>query len=130
MMAQNSPARYLSTPRAAENTWLWLVKIVTGPILVILLLIHFLVNHFLGQSGLLTYADVVAYYRNPIIPVMEVLFLATVVTHSLIGLRGILLDLNPARRLLKVIDAGLVLLGIAAVSYGVWLVLVIVSKGA
>jgi succinate dehydrogenase hydrophobic anchor subunit len=61
---------------------------------------------------------------------MEILFLATVVTHSLIGLRGILLDLNPARRLLKVIDGGLTVVGIGAVTYGIWLVLAIVSKGA
>jgi len=127
-MAQNS--QYVSAPGTSENTWLWMIKILTGPLLVILLFIHLLVNHFLGQTGLLTYADVVAYYRNPIIPVMEVLFLATVVTHSLIGLRGILLDLNPARRLLKVIDWGLILVGISAVSYGIWLILVIVSKGA
>lgn len=110
--------------------WLWLVKIITGPILVILLLIHFVVNHFIAETGLLTYADVVAYYRNPIVPIMEILFLVTVVTHALIGLRGILLDLNPARRLLKVMDWGLVLLGVVSVSYGIWLALVIVSKGA
>ncbi len=128
-MAQNSSARYISTPRTGENTWLWIIKIFTGPLLVILLFIHLLVNHFLGQDGLLTYADVVAYYRNPIIPIMEVLFLATVVTHSLIGLRGILLDLNPARRFLRVIDGALIFVGIAAVAYGVWLISVIVSKG-
>jgi succinate dehydrogenase / fumarate reductase membrane anchor subunit len=110
--------------------WLWLVKMITGPLLVILLLIHFIVNHFIAETGLLTYADVVAYYRNPLIPIMEILFLTTVVTHSLIGLRGILLDLNPTRRLLKVIDGGLVILGLVAVSYGVWLALVIASKGA
>jgi succinate dehydrogenase / fumarate reductase membrane anchor subunit len=126
-MAQNS--QYVSAPRTSENTWLWMIKILTGPLLVILLFIHLLVNHFLGQTGLLTYADVVAYYRNPIIPAMEILFLATVVTHSLTGLRGILLDLNPTRRLLKVMDWGLALLGVAAVAYGVWLVLAIVSKG-
>ncbi len=129
-MAQSSPSRYLSAPRAGENMWLWMVKIVTGPILVILLLIHFVVNHFIAETGLLTYADVVTYYRNPLIPIMEILFLTTVVMHSLIGLRGILLDLNPARRLLKVMDWGLIIAGIAAISYGIWLALVIVSKGA
>jgi succinate dehydrogenase / fumarate reductase membrane anchor subunit len=128
-MTQSSPARYVSAPRAGENMWLWMIKMVTGPILVILLLIHFVVNHFVAETGLLTYADVVAYYRNPLIPIMEILFLATVVAHSLIGLRGILLDLNPARRLLKVMDWGLILAGISAISYGVWLVFVIVSRG-
>ena len=61
---------------------------------------------------------------------MEILFLITVVTHSLIGLRSILLDLNPARPLLKVIDWGLVLGGLTAISYGIWLALVIASRGA
>jgi succinate dehydrogenase / fumarate reductase membrane anchor subunit len=129
-MTQSSPARYGSAPRSGENFWLWLIKMVTGPILVVLLLIHFIVNHLIAETGLLTYADVVAYYRNAFVPIMEVLFLVTVVAHSLIGLRGILLDLNPARRLLKVIDWGLILGGVIAISYGVWLVLVIVSRGA
>ena len=128
-MTQSSSSQYVSAPRAGENMWLWLVKIITGPILVILLLIHFVVNHFIAETGLLTYADVVAYYRNPLVPIMEILFLITVVTHSLIGLRGILLDLNPTRRLLKVMDWGFVIAGIAAISYGIWLALVIVSKG-
>ena len=129
-MAQSSPSRYVSAPRAGETMWLWLIKMITGPLLVILLLIHFVVNHFIAETGLLTYADVVAYYRNPIVPIMEILFLITVVAHSLIGLRGILLDLNPTRHLLKVMDWGLIIAGIAAIAYGIWLALVIVSRGA
>ncbi len=120
----------ISAPRSGENTWLWLVKILTGPLLLILLGIHLTVNHFIGTShGLLTYADVVAYYRNPIIPIMEILFLAAVVTHSLSGLRGIILDLKPSRTILNILDVILVVFGISVVIYGVWLITVIVSKG-
>ena len=119
----------VSTPRSGEGTWLWLFKIVTGILLVVLLFIHLLVNHFLSQHGLLTYADVVAYYQNPIIPIMEVCLLAAVVFHSLTGLRGIILDLKPALSLLKVIDAILVTIGVVAVVYGIWLVTVIASRG-
>ncbi len=118
-----------SMPRSGESAWLWLTKIVTGALLVILLGIHLVVNHFLGAHGLLTYADVVAYYRNPVIPIMEISFLAVVVSHSLIGLRSILLDLKPTRNVLKIVDVALSLVGISAVVYGVWLVLAIVSKG-
>ena len=120
--------RNTSAPRSGENSWLWLVKIVTGPLLIILILIHFIVNHFIGQNGLLTYADVVAYYSNPLIPLMEILFLATVVTHSLSGLRGIILDLKPSRGVLTAVDWLLALVGVAAVSYGAWLALVIASR--
>ena len=119
----------VSAPRSGENTWLWLLKIVTGVLLVILLGIHLVVNHFIGDGGLLTYADVVAYYQNPIIPIMEIGFLATVVTHSLTGLRGIVLDLKPSRNFLRVFDVILVIAGISVVAYGIWLVSVIVSRG-
>lgn len=112
---------------SSENTWLWLVKIITGPILIILLLIHFVVNHFIGQNGLLSYADVIAYYKNPIIPIMEMLFLITVVSHSLFGMRGIILDLRPSRGTMKVIDFVLLLGGATAVVYGMWLALTIAS---
>ena len=128
-MTQTTVSQNISAPKSGENAWLWLVKIVTGPLLIIFILIHFIVNHFAAEGGLLTYADVIAYYQNPLIPAMEILFLATVVTHSLIGLRGIILDLKPSRNTLKAIDWILVIVGISAVSYGTWLALTIASKG-
>ena len=63
------------------------------------------------------------------IPAMEITFLAAVVTHSLIGLRGIVLDLKPARNILKIIDWVMVIFGVSAVVYGIWLALTIASKG-
>lgn len=128
-MAQTT-SQNISAPKSGENTWLWLVKIITGPLLIIFILIHFIVNHFVAENGLLTYADVIAYYKNPLIPTMEICFLAAVVTHSLIGLRGIILDLKPSRGVLKVIDWVLVIGGIVVVIYGMWLALTIASKGA
>jgi succinate dehydrogenase / fumarate reductase membrane anchor subunit len=119
-------------PRPGETTWLWLVKIITGPLLIILLGLHLTVNHYLGSlsSGLMTHQDVVAYFTNPIIPAIEILFLVTVVTHSLIGLRGILLDMNPSRRLLRSVDWFLVIFGVSAAGYGIWLALKIASLGS
>jgi succinate dehydrogenase / fumarate reductase membrane anchor subunit len=131
-MSQSTLSSSVSGPRPGENTWVWLIKIATGPLLVLVLLLHFIVNHYLGSlsSGLMTYADVVRYYQNPIIPAIEILFLATVVTHCLIGLRGIILDLNPSRLLLNILTWLLAILGVSSVGYGVWLVLTIVSKGS
>jgi succinate dehydrogenase hydrophobic anchor subunit len=129
-MAQIADPGPVSAPKPGENTWLWLIKIVTGPLLVILLGIHLVVNHFIGQNGLLMYADVIAYFKNPIIPVMEVIFLVTVVTHSLTGLRSILLDLKPSRAVLRVIDWALIGLGLSSIAYGAWLALVIASKSS
>ena len=130
-MSQSTLSRSVSGPRPGENTWLWLIKIVTGPLLLIVLGLHFAVNHYMGSqsSGLMTYDDVIRYFQNPIIPAIEILFLITVVTHSLIGLRGIVLDLNPSRTVLTVVTWLLMILGVSSVVYGIWLALTIASLG-
>jgi succinate dehydrogenase hydrophobic anchor subunit len=130
-MSQSTTTSYVSTPRPGENTWIWLIKIVTGPLLVVLLILHLVANHYLGSmsTGLMTYDDVVAYFQNPIIPAIEILFLITVVTHSLIGLRGILLDLNPSRSTLNTLTWLMTILGVSSVVYGIWLALTIASQG-
>src|SRR5512139_3647919 len=131
-MSQTTLSNTRSAPRPGENTWVWLIKIATGPLLVLVIGLHFAVNHYMGSlsSGLMTYDDIIAYYQNPIIPIIEIVFLATVVTHSLIGLRGIILDLNPSRSVLKVVTWLMVILGVVSVGYGIWLVFAIASQGS
>jgi succinate dehydrogenase / fumarate reductase membrane anchor subunit len=128
-MSQSTYSSPVSGPRPGETTWLWLIKIVTGPLLVIVLGLHFTVNHYLGSlsSGLMTHADVIRYFQNPIIVSIEILFLITVVTHSLIGLRGIVLDMNPSRNILNIVTWLFVALGVLSIGYGIWLALTIAS---
>lgn len=115
---------------SSESGWLWLFKIVSGLLLVLILLIHLIVNHMLGtEGGLLTFADVVKYYQNPIIPIMEGAFLIFVVSHSLIGLRSIILDLNPSPKVLSGVTWVLTGVGAASLIYGIWLLLAIVAQG-
>ena len=117
------------TPRSGEGAGLWFLKILTGFLVIVVLIIHLIVNHLIVEGGLLTYADVVRYYQNPIIPIMEIAFLIFVVTHALMGLRSVLLDLHPSNKVLRLINYGLVVLGVGSIAYGTWLVLVIVSRG-
>jgi succinate dehydrogenase / fumarate reductase membrane anchor subunit len=130
-MAHSTFSSPASGPRPGENTWIWLIKIVTGPLLVIVLGLHLTVNHYMGStaSGLMTYDDVIWYFQNPMIPAIEILFLITVVTHSLLGLRGIVLDMNPSRTALRIITWLLFILGVSSVAYGSWLALTIASLG-
>lgn len=118
-----------SAPKSREGTWLWLLKIITGLLIIIILFIHLIVNHFIGEKALLTFADVVKYYQNPIIPIMEGAFLIFVVSHSLIGLRSIILDLKPSDAALKVVDVVFTLAGIGFVVYGLWLITAILAQG-
>jgi len=117
------------TPKMREGAWLWLFKIFAGLMIVVLLGIHFVVNHLVAPGGLLSYADVIRYYQNPIIPIMEILFLAFVVSHALVGLRSIILDLNPPDQFLRVLDIVLIIAGAGAIIYGIWLALKIASMG-
>lgn len=117
-------------PRKGETAGIWFLKIFTGLVVLFLLFIHLVVNHLVAEGGLLTYNDVVQYYQNPIVPVMEIAFLIFVVSHALIGLRGVLLDLNPTRAVLKGMDVLFPVVGVVSIVYGIWLIVVIVSRGA
>jgi succinate dehydrogenase / fumarate reductase membrane anchor subunit len=121
---------YNPNPKPQEGTWLWLLKIVAGLLIVVILGIHFWVNHLVAPGGLLSYADVLAYYQNPAIIVMEILFLVFVVSHALLGLRSIILDLNPTKTELRWVNCVLLLLGTLAILYGTWLALLISAKGS
>ena len=75
--------------RLRENAWLWLAKLASGVLIFAILVVHLVVNHFVAPNGLLSYADILAYYANPLIPLMEGVFLVFVVSHALLGLRGL-----------------------------------------
>lgn len=117
-----------SIPKPRETTGLWLYKILAGAMVVILLGVHFVVNHLVAPGGLLSYADVVRYYQVPFVPVMEIAFLFFVVSHALVGLRSILLDMNPSAGLLRIMDIVFIVAGVAFVIYGTWLVIVIAQR--
>ena len=116
-------------PKLREGAWLWLLKILAGVLVFVVLGIHFAINHLVAPGGLLTYADVINYYKVPIVPIMEIFFLVFVVSHCFLGLRSILLDLNPSDALLKWIDRFLVAGGIVACGYGAWLVILLAGRG-
>ena len=116
-----------SIQKPNEAAGLWLVKVLLGLLIIIILTIHLIVNHYIGEGALLTWQNVVDYFSNPWIVLMEITFLIVVVTHSLIGLRSIILDLNPSKGRMKIVDWSLYILGVVSVVYGIWLALRIAS---
>jgi succinate dehydrogenase hydrophobic anchor subunit len=119
---------HISRPKHNESVWLWLIKIIAGLLVIVVLGIHFVINHALAPGGLLTYQDVIQYYKNPIVPIMEAFFLIVVVVHAALGLRGILLDMNPKQYLRKWIDGILAAAGGFAIIYGTWLLVVLSQR--
>jgi succinate dehydrogenase hydrophobic anchor subunit len=126
-MTQATTSISASTPKSGENSWLWLLKLVTGPFIIIFMLVHFIANHAIASYGLLNYSDIVAYYKIWVVPVMEIIFLGLVVSHSLLGLRSIIIDLHPSRGVMAVISWLFLIIGVFAFVYGTWLITVIVS---
>lgn len=114
-----------SITKKQENTAIWFIKQISGVLVFVLIIVHLIVNHMVAPTGLLSYNDVVLYFANPWIALMEIIFLIVVTGHSLLGLRSIILDLNPSISVIKKIDALLVIVGIAASVYGIWLTLLI-----
>ena len=103
----------------ASSTWYW--QAFTGVALLVLLGLHFIANHFIAAGGIRDFADVVSYLRNPIILVLEVLFLVVVATHAMLGVRAIVMDFGISDHAEKRLSQVLTLVGILTVAYGLWL---------
>ena len=114
--------------QGTRGGWLWLLQPLSGLLLVLLLALHIVANHFIVEGGLRTYQDVVTYLSNPLVFVLEVLFLLTVTLHAGLGVRSVLLDLGLSPTAERRVNLVLTLLGIVAVAYGVWLSLVIQGR--
>ena len=102
-----------------SSTWYW--QIFTGVALVLLLGLHFIANHFIATGGIRDFADVVSYLRNPIVLVLEVLFLIVVATHAMLGVRAIVIDLGISSQAEKRLSQVLTVIGVLTVGYGLWL---------
>ncbi len=109
---------FAKEPKASSG-WLW--QVFTGVGLVLLLGLHFIANHFIVKGGLRDFADVVSYLRNPIILVLEVLFLVVVTIHAMLGVRAIATDLGLSDRVEKRLSQALSVVGVLTVFYGLWL---------
>ncbi len=113
----NSP----TSKKSHENALLWFIKVLAGGMIFVFLVIHFIVNHLLAPGGLLSFKDVVAYYQNPIVLVMEGSFLFFILVHSFLGLRSVILDLNPSEKIIRIMDIFLIATGSSGLIYGIWL---------
>lgn len=102
-----------------SGTWIW--QALTGIILVILLSLHMIAHHFVVEGGLRTYEDVIRYVANPLIIVLEVIFLCVVTYHAMTGVRAILFDLDLSQRAKTRTTRLLTLVGLILVAWGLYL---------
>ncbi|HEX7247853.1 MAG TPA: hypothetical protein VF351_07105 [Actinomycetota bacterium] len=115
-------------PSTRSRSWRWTA--ITGVALLLLVTIHMVAHHFVVDSigGLRTYAQVLDYIGTPVIFVIEGVFLLVVTVHAMLGLRSVLLDFGLTERRRRLMERGLVVLGVTTVGYGLVLLGVLASR--
>ncbi len=119
-----------TTPERSTRSQSWRWTAITGVSLLVLVTIHMIAHHFVVDEvgGLRTYQHVLEYISTPIIFVIEGVFLVVVTVHSMLGLRSVLLDFGLSEGRRRLLERGLVALGIVTVVYGFVLIGVLASR--
>jgi succinate dehydrogenase / fumarate reductase, membrane anchor subunit len=116
--------------RERTGSWSWILQAFTGALLVVLLGLHMVVQHFVVEGGLRNYQQVAQYISNPFVFLLEIAFLIVVTWHALLGVRAIILDLGLKPATERKVTASLSIVGVIIMAYGIWLSATIVAQGA
>lgn len=129
--APERPARADRPGRSTGGTWGWLLQVITGGALLVLVVVHLVAQHFVVEApgGLRDYAQVLAYLGNPVMVVIESLFLIAVTWHAMLGVRSILLDLGLGVVGRRRVGIGVTTLGVVTLGYGFWMIAVLATAG-
>ncbi len=125
-MATTTPTEATGIHRART----WRATAASGVALLVLVTIHMIAHHFVVEEvgGLRNYAQVLDYISNPVMFVIEIVFLVVVTTHAMLGLRSVLFDFGLSVRGKRLVARGLLVLGVVTVAYGVTLIGVLASR--
>ena len=115
--------------RERAGSWSWILQAMTGLLLLVLLGLHMIAQHFMVQGGLRDYAAVVHWLSNPFMFLIEIVFLIVVTWHALLGVRAVLFDLGLKPITERRVDVVLTLVGVVTVAYGIWLSATIIAQG-
>jgi succinate dehydrogenase hydrophobic anchor subunit len=115
--------------RRPRPTFAWLAQVVSGVLLLVLLTVHMVAQHFVVEGGLRTYDQVIAWIRNPVVFVVEALLLVCVTWHGIAGVHAVLLDLGLRGRAERIAARVLFDLAVATILYGLWLLYMLAFRG-
>jgi succinate dehydrogenase membrane anchor subunit len=101
----------------------WYLQRITGAALVILLVAHFWVEHFMSREllrGDLSYQAILGRISNPVWQSIDIAFLLIALYHGLNGLRNIVLDYSGiGARAGRVITAAIIVAGVVWAWWGI-----------
>jgi succinate dehydrogenase hydrophobic anchor subunit len=114
--------------REHGGTTAWILQVVSGVLLIFLLGVHIVAQHFVVKGGLGDYAQVVSYIANPAVLAAESAFVVVLIWHAMLGLRAVLLDFGFGPRGQALITRGVIALGTVTAGYSFWLIATIAAK--
>jgi len=108
--------------------WPWFLQRVTGAGLIVLLLIHVVVNHYLNISeaekgilpGLVVFSNVAERFETAGYWVIDIFLLSFVLYHGLNGIRNIALDYGARGATERVLTGVLLAIGLGAFIFGIF----------
>ncbi len=120
-----------SEARGGSGFWPWLLQRISGLLLLFFLGVHIWMGHFSGlgdviegrQEELVLFDVVKRRLAQGLFIFVDFSLLALVLYHGLNGIRGILLEWQPAAQREKTVTVGLLLLGAVTFGYGAWVLL-------
>jgi succinate dehydrogenase membrane anchor subunit len=115
--------------RRPRPTFAWVAQVVSGALLLVLLTVHMVAQHFVVDGGLRTYDQVIDWIRNPVVFAVEALLLVCVTWHGIAGVHAILLDLGLRGRTERIVAGVLGYLMVATIAYGLWLLSMLAFRG-
>lgn len=120
-MEKAAPSQTSKSTQGDASAIIWLIQIVSGLLLILLLALHMVAHHFVVEGGLRTYQDVLDYISNPVVFVLEIIFIIIVTPHAMLGLQGILMDLGPSQQARRTITWVIRIITAVVIVYGIWL---------
>lgn len=126
--ASGIPERWAPEERDTLPGLGWGWQAITGILVVALLTLHMVANHFVVQGGLRDYQEVIDYITNPIILPLEALFMVVVSWHGLLGLRAVIFDFGLSVRTERLITRILYVVWMVTIVYGFGLLAILVTR--
>jgi succinate dehydrogenase hydrophobic anchor subunit len=115
--------------RRPRPTFAWVAQVISGLLLLVLLTVHMVAQHFVVEGGLRSYEQVIDWIRNPVVFAVEALLLVCATWHGIAGVHAVLLDLGLRGRTERIVAQALGYLMVATILYGLWLLSMLAFRG-
>jgi succinate dehydrogenase membrane anchor subunit len=105
-----------------KNVLAWLLHRVSGLLLILMLIVHFSIEHFVGQEERISYAIVLKRISNPWWKLFDLAFVVLVLYHGFYGLWGIGQEYIHSGKMLKLFRGFLAISVAALLVTGVYII--------